>query len=251
MARDLKPRYCQIRDDLLAAIREQRIRPNEQIPTEVEIMEQYGVSRTTVRRAIQDLVDNGVLTRRQGNGTFVNVPKYTRNVLRFISFTKDCLDHGDQPDTSVSQIETVEPTPELRQKLRMQSGEKIYCFERLRFINGEPVMIELNQVAGRYDFIGYSDKKELESLMTLFEDTHGIITGKYDSVLQISYATKREAGMLHIHEGAPVIIIEGVCCDEGTQPMYHFKQVIASERCKIDISGERRGRRDSGKENRN
>ena len=55
-----QPRYCQIRDDLMTAIREQRLRPNEQIPTEVEIMRQYGVSRTTVRRAIQDLVDNGI-----------------------------------------------------------------------------------------------------------------------------------------------------------------------------------------------
>jgi len=231
-----QPRYCQIRDDLMTAIREQRLRPNEQIPTEVEIMRQYGVSRTTVRRAIQDLVDNGILVKRQGTGTFVNAPRYTRNLLRFISFTSDCLDHGYTPSTEVSDIDYVDPSPELAEKLQMREGEKMYVFHRLRFIDGEPVMIEFNKVPERFDFIPHCGKEGLHSLMRLFQHEHGIKAERYESVLEASFATKSEAAMLNIREGAVVFVIEGICYS-GNHPMYFFKQIISAERCKLDVSG--------------
>ena len=164
-----QPLYWQIRDGLLTAIREQKLRPNEQIPTEVELMEKYGVSRTTVRRAVQDLVDNGTLIKRQGTGTFVNTPRYTRNLVNFISFTSDCLEHGDTPSTEVSDIEYVSPSPELIKKLSMLEGEMCYKFYRLRFINGEPVMVEFNHVPERFDFIPHAGKEGLHSLMRIFQ----------------------------------------------------------------------------------
>lgn len=231
-----QPRYCQIRDDLLTAIREQKLHPNEQIPTEVEMMRQYGVSRTTVRRAVQDLVDNRTLVKRQGTGTFVNTPRYTRNLLSFISFTSDCLDHDNTPSTEVSDIDYVQPSPEAVKKLCMREGEKLYKFHRLRFINGEPVMIEFNEVPERFDFIHYCGKEGLHSMMKLFEMEHGIPADHYDTVLETSFATKKEAALLDIREGAVVMILEGVCF-AATQPMYSFKQVVAAERCKLDVSG--------------
>ncbi len=231
-----QPRYCQIRDDLLTAIREQRLRPNEQIPTEVEIMRQYGVSRTTVRRAVQDLVDNGTLIKRQGTGTFVNAPRYTRNLVRFISFTADCLDHGYTPSTEVSDIDYAAPSPALLEKLAMRKGEMLYQFHRLRFINGEPMMVEFNKVPERFDFIPHCGKEGLHSLMRLFQNDHGIWADRYDSVLEASFATKSEAAMLNIREGAVVFVIEGICYCE-TLPMYFFKQIICAERCKLDVSG--------------
>ena len=247
MTQGLKPRYCQIRDDLMAAIREQRILPNEQIPTEVEIMEQYGVSRTTVRRAIQDLVDSGTLTRRQGNGTFVNEPRFTRNIISFTSFTQDCIDHGEMPDTEVSEIEYVEPKAEIRRELCMEDGEKAFRFSRLRFINGVPVGIEIDLVPERYDRVGYCARSELKSLTSFFENVYGVGVEQTKATLQTAYATREEAAMLNIHVGATLIVIESIAYAGSDIPMYHAKQIFAGELSKISISGERQRRHsDSG-----
>ena len=235
MTQGQKPRYCQIRDDLMAAIREKRIRPNEQIPTEVEIMKQYDVSRTTVRRAIQDLVDNGTLTRRQGNGTFVNEPRFTRNIVSFTSFTQDCIDQGEKPDTDVSEIEFVEPNAEIREGLGMSEGEKAFKFTRLRFINGVPVGIEHNIVPERYDRVGYCSRSELKSLTAFFRKEYGLSIERPNSVLQITYATREEAAMLNIHVGATLIIIEGIAYGSNKVPIYYTKQIFAGENCKISI----------------
>lgn len=118
-----EPRYQLIRDEIMTAIREKRFRPNEQIPTELELMERYNVSRTTVRRAIHDLVENGTLVKRQGSGTFVNEPQFTRHLFRFISFTSDCLVNGLTPSTEVSPVEYGPPSPHVTQKMEFMPGE--------------------------------------------------------------------------------------------------------------------------------
>lgn len=232
-----EPRYQLIRDEIMTAIREKRFRPNEQIPTELELMERYNVSRTTVRRAIHDLVENGTLVKRQGSGTFVNEPQFTRHLFRFISFTSDCLDNGLTPSTEVSPVEYGPPSPHVTQKMEFMPGENVYRFHRLRFINGEPVMIEFNEVPERYDFVQFTPHDALCSLMHLFEVEHGLTAQRYSSTLETSYATKQEADMLRTRIGAPVILIEGICMREDDKPLYYFKQIISGERCKLDISG--------------
>jgi len=236
--KDNRPRYCQIRDDILVAIRENRLEVNQQIPTEVEMMEKYSASRTTVRRAVQDLVEAGVLVKRQGNGTFVNTPKYTRSLLRYMSFTKECLDRGDKPETTVTPIDYGEASVFMAERLAMHPGEKVYRFERMRFINGEPMMIEYNEVAERYDFVAHCGVEGLQSMLSLFEE-HGISIKRYNTVLQTSHATKKEAAKLNIREADTILIIDGICYDENDRPIYHFKQTVAGDKCRIDISGDR------------
>lgn len=232
-----EPLYEAIRDDIMTAIREKRLRPGGQIPTELELMEQYKVSRTTVRRAVRDLVENGTLIKRQGFGTFVNAPQYTRHLFSFISFTSDCLNNGLVPSTEVSPVECALPSEGVRSRLDMPDGEKVYKFHRLRFINAEPVMIEWNEVPEHFGFIESETPETLGSLMHVFEKKHGIIAKHYNSILESTYATKQEARMLKTRANAPVIMIEGVCYSTDDKPMYYFKQIISSERCKLDISG--------------
>lgn len=229
-------RYRTVRDGILTDIRERKLRANEQIPTEIELMEQYGVSRTTVRRAIQDLVDTGALVKYQGVGTFVNAPKYTRNVLRCISFTSDCINHGYTPSTETMSFEHTKADEESARRLSIEDGGGVYRFCRLRIINGDPVMIEYNEVPDRYSFVADCSADELQSLMRLFRDKIGAEFRRYDSVIEVSYATKQEAEMLKIREGAVVLINECVIRDTEQTPLLSAKQIIAAERVKLDVS---------------
>jgi len=231
-----EPLYEVIRDDIMTAIREKRLRPNEQIPTELELMEKYGVSRTTVRRAVRDLVEDGTLIKRQGFGTFVKAASYTRHLVRSSSFTSDCLENGLTPDTEVSPIEYAVPSDAIRSKLALAADEKVYRFHRLRFINGERVMIEWNEVPESFDFMRDETQETLKSLMHVFIKKHGVMIVRHNSILEGTNATNLEAKMLQIRPNAPVIMINGVCYTAEDRPVYYYKQIISSERCKLDIS---------------
>ena len=232
-----EPLYYKIRNDLLLAIRERRLRPDDKIPTEPELMEHYGVSRTTVRRAVSDLVTNGTLRKVQGAGTFVSAPKYTRHLVRVSSFTLDCERHHRDHETIVTQPVLTQPVlaePHEEFPECFQPGERVYSFRRLRKIEGDPVMIEYNEVPEHFDFMEGIAIERLCSMVRLFEGM-GVRLHGQRSVLDASIATRQEAELLNIRPGSPVYIIGGIALSSGGRLIYAFKQVVASERCKLDI----------------
>jgi len=227
------PRFEIIRDYILAGIRENSFQ-NGMIPGEVELAERFGVSRATVRRAVLELADRGILVRRRGYGTVVNQPHFTRAFFRTISFTADCIQNGFTPSTQTSKIEYVTPEKRIADQLELYEGEKSFKFYRVRSVSGDPVILEYNQVPGRYDFLRFSGEP-VESLVELFSSKHGIKAHHCSSILSISYATGFEAETLRIKIGEPVFIVEGVCYSDKKLAMIYFKQIIASEKCKLDI----------------
>lgn len=230
------PRYCEIRDMLLTDIRSHRLCANDKIPTEPELMEQFHVSRTTVRRAIQDLVDNGVLVRRQGIGTFVNEPHFTRNLLGCMSFTSDCIANGDIPKTTILSVKTTKATEKITKRLNLKEGSMVYQICRQRAVNDEPVMIEYNCVPERFDFVRNCAPEELQSLIRLFKEKTHIHSLKYDAELSVSYATKQEAKLLGIKEGSVIFVNESVMNDEDHYPVFTSKQIIAADKVKLNFS---------------
>ena len=230
------PRYCEVRDKLIQDIRSQKLRASDQIPTEVELMNEFNVSRTTVRRAIQDLVDNGILVRRQGVGTFVNAPHFTRNLLGCMSFTSDCIANGYTPRTEVLWMEHNTVSKKIAGKLHIEPDAMVYRLCRLRFINNEPVMIEFNEVPDSFDFFSRVKKEDFQSFIRLFRKNTGSNYDKYDAEVEISYATREEAELLNIREGAVIFVNESVLHDDNLKPMFTSKQIIAAEKVKLNFS---------------
>ncbi|MDO4613789.1 MAG: GntR family transcriptional regulator [Actinomycetaceae bacterium] len=118
-----------------------KLSPGEKIPSERELCEHFGVSRMTVRQAIDVLVNDGVLIRRQGRGTFVAQQKLDLQ-LRLTSFGQEMRMRGMVPSTKLLATDCRPPHPAIAHSLNMAEGEDAFYIRRLRFADLTPMCIE-------------------------------------------------------------------------------------------------------------
>ncbi|MBU1176768.1 MAG: GntR family transcriptional regulator [Alphaproteobacteria bacterium] len=138
------PRYTQLRNRLRDAIRTGILTPNASLPPEREIAEITGLSRVTVRKAMQDLVDEGLVMQRQGSGSFVRetVAKVEQSLLNLTSFTEDMAQRGMQTTSLWLERGIVRASPREIEVLGLMPGASVARVYRLRAADGRPLALE-------------------------------------------------------------------------------------------------------------
>jgi GntR family transcriptional regulator len=129
----------------LAEALEDRVRtmpPDDSLPTERELLEEYGVSRATVRQAIRLLVQRGLVYNIQGSGTYVANPAVVSKTLRLTSFSEDMRQRGFEPASEILRHETVEAPAELAARLKVPVGAALVSIGRLRLADSVPMALE-------------------------------------------------------------------------------------------------------------
>jgi GntR family transcriptional regulator len=140
-AGDSAPLYLQLQRVLREAIERQVLQPNEALPPERDLAEAYNVSRVTVRKALDGLVDSRLLTRRQGAGTFV-AARVEKNFASISSFTEDMESRGRRPSSEwLSRSEGV-VSPEEAMALGLSPGTAVYRFSRIRYADDVSMALE-------------------------------------------------------------------------------------------------------------
>lgn len=144
----------------------------EPLPAERDLAERWNVSRMTLRRAMDDLVVEGILERRRGAGTFLTRPRLSRR-LAMTSFTEDMLRRGRVPSTRTVEFRHRKADRAASQKLRVPIGEPLVAFSRLRLADGEPMAIERSMI--RAALVPELTAEDLEgSWYELLADRYGI-----------------------------------------------------------------------------
>lgn len=146
------PLYKQLKEVIKTKINTGEYTENKRIPTEPEFIENYGVSRITVRKAIEELVAEGYLVKKQGKGTFISGHK----VLRKIEYVTGFSDSGKSSQLKTTSIllkkEVLAANQELAEKLEIPVGAKVLYTQRKRLGNGVPLLLENNY----FDFERFS-----------------------------------------------------------------------------------------------
>lgn len=135
------PRYVQIRESLRADILRGEFKPGQKLLSEDELATQYGVSRMTVRQAITDLIDEGVVYRRHGVGTFVAQAHVERDHSKLTNFFEDAEAEGIQARASVLESEVISAKRQVAMALNLEEGEPVIRVKTLRFVNEVPVTV--------------------------------------------------------------------------------------------------------------
>ena len=130
-----------LRDDIVAGV----YAPGARIPSEQVLCDTYGVSRVTVRKAMLDLVQEGLLVRRQGKGTFVAQERIQRDLQQITSFSQACRQNGHAAGARLISAELAEASASDAEKLGLAPGSAVVEIIRLRLCDGEPVMLEINR----------------------------------------------------------------------------------------------------------
>ena len=216
-AKSAKPRYLQIADDIEEQIKTGRLAPAEEIPSETALMERYGVSSGTVRKAVAQLRMNGLVETYQGKGSFVKSrPPVTRKSSdRFrrshrragkAAYIAETEQAGVKPTVQVLSIGPVSAPAEIAARLGVDEGEKVLARRRLYFSDGTPTE----------EATSYLPWDVARDIPELFEENpgggiyarleeHGHEFAEYTETVRARLATKQEASALALSPGSPVI----------------------------------------------
>lgn len=196
--------YKAIKDELVKLIKSNVYQEGEEIPSDEELAKTYGVSRPTVRRAIQELVDEGYLERRPYHGTIVCPSKieqaYT-SVLR--SFNDEMLQNDHVPKTRVINARLDRASKRVAGQLEIEDGARVFKLVRLRYADGHPnVIVQTYVPLDVYPGIAKVDFRS-KSLYAFFEDC-GKPVVVANRRLEIDLADPNMAALLDIPQGDPV-----------------------------------------------
>jgi GntR family transcriptional regulator len=229
------PLYYQLKLIILNMVNNGQLKAGDAIPSEKELGKKYNLSRITVRSAIQELVQEGYLVKKRGVGTFVAGPKIRRGIDRLNSFSADMISSGHKPGTILMEFGVEKAIGTVAASLKIPEGQKVWFVERLRTVDGEPIghsLSYLNLPEG-IDLKEEELSKEL-SLWSLLEEKDLNIKEVEDTV-QAIVANSRQAKLLHVQYGAPLLLIEGVAYGADDMPIEYSRVVNRADRFKYSI----------------
>jgi GntR family transcriptional regulator len=207
------PKYREIADMLLARVAHAPI--GSSTPSERQLAEEAGVSRMTARRAIDELVREGRLTREVGRGTFVARPAVSVP-LQLTSFTEDMRARGYVPSSRLLRLAVIPATDEVAGVMGIAAGSEIALLSRLRLADGMPMAIERSHLRGdlfpgldRYDFA-------VDSLYRVLVEEYGVRFEAGEQVIRAGIVRDADADTLRIAHGDPVLELVRTSVSRGT-----------------------------------
>ncbi len=199
-----EPKYYQVKRHLLDLIDE--LAPGAPVPTERDLTVELATSRTTVRRALAELVGEGRLVRRQGSGTFVAEPKI-RWPLEMASFTRQAGTYGYHASTRVLGAIRERASTEVAARLAVKPGASTYRIERLRLVDGTPMALECSHLSAAR-FPGLIGKLRREpSLYRVLAETYGVEPVEAEQTVETASAAPYEANVLAVGTGSPILVL--------------------------------------------
>jgi DNA-binding GntR family transcriptional regulator len=230
-----EPLYVQVQNWIKQNISNGTWKSNNKLPSESDLAEALDISRGTLKQAIKQLVDEGVLVQIHGKGTFVVVGEQLESPLaeRLVSTAEALLENQKDFTTELVGIELIEAFKPVDESLGLTIGERLYALRRLRYLNQTPVVFLENYLSqklfpelDRHDFTK-------ETLFSIIENHYNkkIKWGKRSFVAKGS--TKHISELLQIKKNTPIILLDQVLYSESNEPLEYSKVWIRSDQIKL------------------
>lgn len=227
------PLYFQVAQHLESAIADGTLAAGTLLLNEVDMADALALSRPTMRRALQSLVDKGLLVRRRGVGTRVVQSKMRRS-LELTSLFEDLSKIGQAPTTLVLSSETVQAPPDVAAKMRLAPDSDVVELVRLRNAGGKPIAKMTNFVP--VDMVRLtSDDLAQRGLYDLMR-SQGVTLHSADQTIGAAKASAADAKLLDEPRGAALLTMERVAYDDRGRVVEYGRHLYAASRYSFEIS---------------
>ncbi|MEU3337065.1 GntR family transcriptional regulator [Streptomyces sp. NPDC002144] len=226
------PLYYQLAQQLEAAIEHGALAPGNLLGNEIDLSTRLGLSRPTVRQAIQSLVDKGLLVRRRGVGTQV-VHSQVKRPLELSSLYDDLEAAGQGPTTRVVRNEREAACADVAAALGVAEGSEVIALERLRLTHGQPVALLSNHLPATLLELD-SERLESTGLYRMMR-TAGITLHSAHQTIGARSATAEEAGRLDEKEGAALLTMQRTAYDDTGRPVEYGTHIYRASRYAFDF----------------
>jgi GntR family transcriptional regulator len=212
-------RYAVLEREIAAAIETGELAVGSQLPTEDELIRRFAVSRTTVRKAIQNLSLRGFVEIRRGVGTFVAPPRITPELTALTGFVEDMDALGHRATARLIDTVVVAADAQVARHLRLAVGAQVMRIRRVRLANGVSISLDETYLPLAIGKQVISHDLEVEPIFSLLEERYGIALIEAEYELEAALARDDVAAELQIAPGSPLFLIERTSFSSGGQPV--------------------------------
>ena len=213
------PLYSRVETVLASEIAEGALKIGDQLPTEDSLVARFGVSRITIRRAIQNLVNRSLVEIRRGKGTFVAAPKITQELTELSGFVEDMHAVGRKPTARVIGKETVAADATVASQLALTKGERVVRIRRVRLADGIPLSFDETFLPLKIGKKIITNDLKVEPIFSLLERKYDVPLIEAEYKLDAVAAGSEVAAALKIEQRSPVFRIERTSYSTGGRPV--------------------------------
>ena len=228
--------HAQIEDWLAGAIAAGQLAPGDRLPPEHDLAAWLGVSRMTLRHALSELVQRGLVIRSVGRhgGTFVAEPKLDQDVTTLAGFSEQLRRHGMLAGARVLAATQIQSGPAAAAALELAAGDPVHEVRRIRLADGRPMVLEHSQFPAAL-FPGMLGLRLDGSLYELLDDRFGQRPVRARESFEPVIAGVREAEALEVEEGAPLILVERTAYSRSGLPLEYARDLFRGDRTRVVI----------------
>jgi GntR family transcriptional regulator len=228
--------HGQIEDWLADAIAAGILSPGDRLPTEHDLAAWLGVSRMTLRHALAELAQRGLVTRAvgRGGGTFVAEAKFEQDLTTLAGFSEQLRRHGKVAGARVLAAAEIPASAAAAAALELADGDPVIEVRRIRLADGKPMVIEHSLFPSAL-CPGLLESRLDGSLYELLEDKYGLRPYRARESLEPVVAGVREAEALEVDEGAPLMLVERTAYSAAGQPLEYARDLFRGDRTRVVV----------------
>ena len=219
-----KPLYVQIQEYIADLVLSGKLKPEAKIQSERDFSEELGVSRMTVRKALTELVREGLLERRHGSGTYVAKPRVTYESQELTNYIQAMSDRNIAAASQLLEFSEVAASRRLAEQLQVEIGHPLYRLVILRFANRVPVLLERVSIpCSRCPALEEWDL-EKNAIIDLLMRVYGLKASRISQTFEAVSAEETIAQQLRVDEGFPLLMLTRILYDTGEGRPVLFSQ---------------------------
>lgn len=229
------PLYYQLKSFILNQITTGVWKAGEQIPSEAELCEQFQVSRTTIRQAINELVTQGKLIRTQGRGTFVTQYNIEKPLFFLVGFSQDMKQRGLKPQSRILKFETIPPSGYIASVLNLKENEPVIVIKRLRLADDQVMAIDISYLPFNRYFDLLNENLEKDSLYEILARKFETLPMRSVRSIEAIACKPPEDKLLDVKAGFPILFIVGTNYDQNDRPFEHAESYYRGDRFSFNV----------------
>ncbi|PQA74002.1 GntR family transcriptional regulator [Brucella oryzae] len=222
-AEDHAPLYAKVETSLADDISAGVLPPGSQLPPEERLIERFGFSRTTIRKAVENLVARGLVEIRRGKGTFVAQPKVTQELTQLTGFVEDMQALGRAATAQLLDKEIVPADADVARQLALPSGALVMRIRRVRLADGVAMSLDETYLPREIGEKVVTHDLNVEPIFTLLEDKYDFPLIEAEYRLEAVNAAPDVAAALAVEAGSAVFLIERTSFTEGHRAIDYEK----------------------------
>ena len=222
------PIYIRIHNHIKEEIEDGKWQVGDRIPAERDLAEEFGVSRMTLRQAVQTLVDEGILERRVGAGTIVARKKVQEKMSGITSFTELMENQGKHPSSRTISYQITSPSLSEREHLKLKKQQKVLRMERIRYADDVPICFEVATLP--FDLVKDYERSQITKSLYQTLAKNGLHIGHAQQTVSASSASEKIAEFLNIKRGAPILNLRQITKLSTGEPFEYVRTEYAGER---------------------